>query len=122
MGLGKTVQIIGFISYIIEKGVSGPFLIIVPLSVLPNWKNEFTKFAPDIPVITFHGNAKERKELILKYQRTKKKVLQKEMKPIIVTSFEGIVKELRFFQAWDWEYVIVDEGHRIKNSNAVLTK
>merc|ERR1719359_493194 len=37
MGLGKTVQTIGFISHLWSKGVKGPFLVVAPLSTLGNW-------------------------------------------------------------------------------------
>lgn len=47
MGLGKTIQTISLIAYLIEnKGVTGPYLIIAPKAVLPNWMNEFTTWAP----------------------------------------------------------------------------
>ncbi len=48
MGLGKTLQCIGFIAYMIEKGVKGPFLIATPLSTVPNWVAEFKKFTPEV--------------------------------------------------------------------------
>ena len=49
MGLGKTIQTIALISYLMEfKHNNGPYLIIVPLSTLSNWVNEFSKWAPDI--------------------------------------------------------------------------
>lgn len=50
MGLGKTVQIIAFICYLIEMGVTGPFLLIAPLATLPNWVLEFERFAPQVSV------------------------------------------------------------------------
>lgn len=49
MGLGKTIQTISLLSYIMEmKKISGPFLVVVPLSTLTNWQLEFEKWAPDI--------------------------------------------------------------------------
>jgi len=48
MGLGKTIQCIGLISSMISNNVSGPFLIVAPLSTVPNWVNEFNKFAPTV--------------------------------------------------------------------------
>jgi hypothetical protein len=46
----QTLQTIAFLAYLCEKGTTGPFLIVCPLSVLSNWITEFQKFAPDIPV------------------------------------------------------------------------
>ena len=56
MGLGKTIQTIALLAYIIEfKNNRGPFLIVVPLSTLSNWVNECAKWAPDmIKVIHCH--------------------------------------------------------------------
>ena len=51
MGLGKTVQTIGFLSHLRSKGVLGPYLVIGPLSTLSNWVNEFHKFCPSFPVV-----------------------------------------------------------------------
>lgn len=48
MGLGKTIQVISLIAHLIEKNVRGPFLIIGPLSTLPNWALEFERFTPQV--------------------------------------------------------------------------
>jgi DNA helicase INO80 len=51
MGLGKTVQSIGFLSHLAEeKDIWGPFLIVAPVSTLHNWQQEFRKFAPAFKV------------------------------------------------------------------------
>ena len=48
MGLGKTIQCISLLTHLIENEIEGPFLIAAPLSTLPNWVNEFKKFAPGV--------------------------------------------------------------------------
>ena len=63
MGLGKTIQSIGVICKLLQLGVTGPFIIVVPLSTLSNWKREFDNFAPGIPNLLFHGSKLERPEL-----------------------------------------------------------
>lgn len=45
MGLGKTVQTLGFLSYLVNKGLKGPYLVVGPLSVLKNWENEAKRCA-----------------------------------------------------------------------------
>lgn len=123
MGLGKTIQIIAFICYILEKTVSKTrnILILVPLSVLPNWIIEFRRFAPNIPVMSFHGNALERKDLKQKYRKAQYTLLKQTMKPIIVTTYESLKQELKFFQSISWDHLILDEAHRIKNAEVALT-
>ncbi len=52
MGLGKTIQTIALIAYLVEnKNNTGPYLIIVPLSTFSNWLNEFEKWAPGLKVV-----------------------------------------------------------------------
>lgn len=49
MGLGKTVQVMALIAYLIEaKGNYGPHLIIVPNAVIVNWKSELTQWLPSV--------------------------------------------------------------------------
>jgi len=48
MGLGKTVQTIAFYCFLLEMGITGPFLVIAPLSTIPNWLSEFSKFSPKV--------------------------------------------------------------------------
>ncbi|KAJ7093359.1 SNF2 family N-terminal domain-containing protein [Mycena belliarum] len=63
MGLGKTLQTIAFSAHLRELGFSRPFLIVCPLSVLHNWAEEYRKFAPEIPVVIYHGTPAERAAL-----------------------------------------------------------
>jgi len=48
MGLGKTIQTIAFYCFLIEMGIPGPFLVVAPLSTVPNWLSEFSKFSPQV--------------------------------------------------------------------------
>lgn len=56
MGLGKTIQTIGFLAYLqTNMNKKGPHLIVVPLSVLSNWLAEIEKFCPAFRAVRFHG-------------------------------------------------------------------
>lgn len=48
MGLGKTIQCIAHVAMMLERKVLGPFLVVAPLSTLPNWINEFKRFTPEV--------------------------------------------------------------------------
>ena len=48
MGLGKTLQCIAVIAHLVEMGVKGPFLVVAPLSTVPNWVAEFKRFTPSV--------------------------------------------------------------------------
>lgn len=55
MGLGKTIQSLTFINAVYEYGVRGPFLVIAPLSTIPNWQREFEGWT-ELNVIVYHGS------------------------------------------------------------------
>ena len=54
------IQTIGFLSHLFEKGIRGPFMILAPLSTLPNWVAEFQRFCPAMSTVLYHGSKKER--------------------------------------------------------------
>lgn len=59
MGLGKTCQVIAFLAHLLEKGVKGPHLIVVPGSTLENWLREFSVFCPTLNVMPYYGKPLE---------------------------------------------------------------
>lgn len=120
MGLGKTVQVIALICHLIEKRQSGPYLIIVPLSTLPNWISEFAKFAPSLPVVVFHGSRSERQTLYKKIIQSYHIMDGYKTPPIVLCTFETPIKESHFISNQNWRYIILDEGHRIKNYKSLL--
>ena len=120
MGLGKTVQVIALLCHLIEKQQDGPYLIIAPLSTIPNWMLEFEKFAPKLPLVLFYGNPDERfntREEIIKKHKIGKNY---STPPIVLTSFEVPLHEKSFIKSQNWRYIIIDEGHRIKNYECLL--
>ncbi|XP_076598759.1 lymphoid-specific helicase [Chaetodon auriga] len=119
MGLGKTIQCIAHIAMMIEKKVTGPFLVVAPLSTLPNWINEFKRFTPEVSVLLYHGPQAERAKLLKQIRRPQGPL---SMCPVVVTSFEISMIDRKFLQRFQWKYLIVDEGHRIKNLNCRLVR
>ncbi|CDU16319.1 DEAD/DEAH helicase, putative [Plasmodium yoelii] len=127
MGLGKTVQTISLFAYLKELKMEencennindemnnqiGKNIIIVPLSTLPNWVNEFEKWCPTLKVIIYKGNKNERKNI--------NKNLLENNYDICLTTFDIIIKEKNILGKISWNYIIIDEGHRIKNDNSKL--
>ena len=55
MGLGKTCQVIAFLAHLLEKGIKGPHLVVVPGSTLENWLREFSIFCPGLTVMPYYG-------------------------------------------------------------------
>ncbi|KAF9585858.1 hypothetical protein BGW38_000414 [Lunasporangiospora selenospora] len=117
MGLGKTLQTLSFLAFLREKGVWGPFLITAPLSTLANWVNEIERFTPSVPVVLYHGNPEERAHI-----RTRKFRKLDASFPICVTSYEIVMNDRKYLQKYPWKYIVVDEGHRLKNMNCKLIR
>ncbi|CAI5522129.1 unnamed protein product [Closterium sp. Naga37s-1] len=116
MGLGKTLQSISLLGYLHEfKGISGPHMVVAPKSTLGNWIKELHRFCPSLRAFKFHGNQEERT-----HQRTN--LLQPGKFDVVVTSYEMVIKEKSAFRRLSWRYIIIDEAHRIKNENSILSK
>jgi SNF2 family DNA or RNA helicase len=120
MGLGKTIQIIALIAQLRSSGTTGPFLIAGPLSVLTNWIHEFQKWLPTCPVVLYHGSKQERQQI--RQSRMLLKSAKSLAFPIVITSFEICMIDRRFLEKYQWQYIILDEGHRIKNRNCKLVR
>lgn len=114
MGLGKTIQIVALIAYLMEtKNVNGPFLIVAPLSVIDNWVREFESWTPHLKKIIYYGDKDGRKKL--------QKEAVKGQFNVMLTSYELVLKDANFMAKINWVYIIVDEGHRMKNAQSKLT-
>ncbi|KAF2261179.1 hypothetical protein CC78DRAFT_362667 [Lojkania enalia] len=114
MGLGKTIQTISLITYLIEKKQQpGPYLVIVPLSTLTNWNNEFDKWAPSVQKIVYKGppNARKQQQQQIRWGQFQ----------VLLTTYEFIIKDRPILSKIKWVHMIVDEGHRMKNANSKLS-
>lgn len=122
MGLGKTIQVIALLCHLIEKKQDGPYLLVAPLSTIPNWVLEFERFAPKLPIIVFHGTPEEKIILKKKIKQKYKITESYSILPIVLTTFEVPIYENSFIKSLSWRYIIIDEGHRIKNHECQLIK
>ena len=114
MGLGKTIQTISLLTYLIEKKKqNGPFLVIVPLSTLTNWNLEFEKWAPSIQRVVYKGPplARKQQQQQLRYGQFQ----------VLLTTYEYIIKDRPVLSKIKWVHMIIDEGHRMKNSSSKLS-
>ena len=116
MGLGKTLQTIAFLGYLRHIcGITGPHLITVPKSTLDNWQREFTMWTPEVNVLVLQGAKDERHQLI-------NDRLIDEKFDVCITSYEMILREKTHLKKFAWEYIIIDEAHRIKNEESSLAQ
>ncbi|GFS49742.1 hypothetical protein NPIL_418531 [Nephila pilipes] len=115
MGLGKTIQTIALVTYLIEKKrVHGPYLIIVPLSTLSNWMLEFDRWAPSVVKHAYKGSPNVRRQIASSLKATKFNV--------VLTTYEYVIKDKSVLAKVRWKYMIIDEGHRMKNTHCKLTQ
>ncbi|KAI5474907.1 ATP-dependent helicase STH1/SNF2 [Pseudohyphozyma bogoriensis] len=114
MGLGKTIQTISLITFLIEvKKQDGPFLVIVPLSTMPNWILEFEKWAPSVKMVSYKGTPTQRKNSQWEIRQGNFQVL--------LTTYEYIIKDRPLLAKIKWVHMIIDEGHRMKNAQSKLS-
>ncbi|KAL7975767.1 hypothetical protein Chor_005218 [Crotalus horridus] len=119
MGLGKTIQIIAFLSGMFDAKLVRSVLLVMPVTLVNNWKQEFAKWAPGIRVKLFHGTSKKERGQHLHRIQTEKGVL--------LTSYQMILANWEQLsncdqQAFIWDYLILDEAHKIKSPLAKTTK
>ncbi|KAF9673367.1 hypothetical protein SADUNF_Sadunf10G0016600 [Salix dunnii] len=116
MGLGKTLQTISLLGYLHEfRGITGPHMVVAPKSTLGNWMNEIRRFCPVLRAVKFLGNPDDRKHI-------REELLVAGKFDVCVTSFEMAIKEKTTLRRFSWRYIIIDEAHRIKNENSLLSK
>ena len=115
MGLGKTIQTISLLAYLNLKNSNLTHLIIVPKVTIKNWEREIHKWLPSIKVLFFFGDKEERKILT-------EQTLKNEKFEIILTTFEASMIEKTALSKLNYEYLIIDEAHRLKNDKAKFSK
>ncbi|KAG0057172.1 putative DNA helicase ino80 [Gryganskiella cystojenkinii] len=122
MGLGKTVQSISLMAHLAEsQNIWGPFLVIAPASTLHNWQQEFTKFTPELKALPYWGNINDRKTLRKFWH--KKQVYTKDAPfHVLITSYQLVVSDEKYFQRVKWQYMVLDEAQAIKSSSSARWK
>ncbi len=151
MGLGKTLQTISLFAYLKENHAEGkqalsplqsskihlvkylatqdPHLVICPLSVLQSWEavslrhslyiathmmsqQECARWAPSLDFVRYHGAVTEReriRHLPVNFD-------------IMLTTYDAYVTDHKWFKTRRWSYCVLDEGHKIKNSETQVSQ
>lgn len=114
MGLGKTIQSVCFLKALkLDYGTPGPTLLVVPLSTIDAWQREFGLWAgKELNVIVYMGDADSR--------ATARKYEFPGGFDVLLTTYELILKDQAILSTVKWKLLLVDEGHRLKNSASQL--
>ncbi|KAK7487146.1 hypothetical protein BaRGS_00021641 [Batillaria attramentaria] len=122
MGLGKTVQSIAFLAHLAEaQGIWGPFLVIAPASTLHNWQQECSRFVSSFKVVPYWGNAQDRK-ILRKFWDSKSLHTESASFHVVITSYQLVIQDVKYFQRIKWQYLVLDEAQAIKSTSSVRWK
>ncbi|BFZ02829.1 hypothetical protein BsWGS_05868 [Bradybaena similaris] len=124
MGLGKTIQTISFLAALRTSKVRnvnfpykglGPTIIVCPTTVMHQWLKEFHKWWPDFRVAILHSSGSftgSESDLVRSIAKSH---------GILITSYNTLVIHQELVLRFNWHYVILDEGHKIRNPDAKVT-
>lgn len=150
MGLGKTIQVISFLAGLhYSRLLNKPVLLIVPATVMNQWVNEFHRWWPPLRCVILHsigsGMSKNsiKSELELEAhleneegdedaevslraannQVNAKEIVDRVMAKghVLVTTYVGLRIYSKYILPHEWGYVVLDEGHKIRNPNSEIS-
>ncbi|XP_077532436.1 DNA repair and recombination protein RAD54B-like isoform X2 [Haemaphysalis longicornis] len=119
MGLGKTLQCIALVWTLLRQGPYGgqPFLrkviIVTPSSLVKNWQKEFKKWLPNRNLRVYHVDQNNKIDVYLK---------QPASFPVLILSYEMYMRVGSSLAAVNFDLLICDEAHRLKNANIKTTE
>lgn len=144
MGLGKTVQLISFVAALhYSRKLTRPVIVVAPATLLQQWVNEFHRWWPPLRVSILHSSGSgmldirsegrlEDEELSSdddegaqkkRGAKAAKKIVDRVIKDghVLVTTYAGLQAYGGILIPVEWDYAVLDEGHKIRNPNTALT-
>jgi non-specific serine/threonine protein kinase len=119
MGLGKTIQVIDLLLQR-KAGATAraPSLLVVPASLLGNWRQELTRFGPSLRTFFAHRSECAADDLARVAVKPQKELAGCDL---VVTTY-GLVRRQEWLHAVRWSLVVLDEAQAIKNASSTQTK
>ena len=119
MGLGKTIQVISLL--LAQRGRAGksvPSLLVLPASLLSNWRSELSRFAPSLSVVCLHPSEMERAEL----ERIASDPVRVLTSADAVLTTYGMLQRQEWLREMKWNLIVLDEAQAIKNAGTQQAK
>jgi hypothetical protein len=107
MGVGKTAQVLATLETRRTLGM-GPSLVVVPKSILFNWREESARFTPGLRVLEYHGTARDTKQI--------------PMHDLVLTTYGTILRDAPALARIAFDYVVLDEAQAVKNASTASAK
>jgi superfamily II DNA or RNA helicase len=120
MGLGKTIQILALLLHLKENGKEQkkPSLLVLPASLLANWRDEMKRFAPTLQACFVHPSETDKSELATTGADPSRALASKDL---VLTTY-GMLLRQPWLLDMEWDLVILDEAQAIKNPAADQTR
>ncbi|WP_297335228.1 SNF2-related protein [Algoriphagus sp.] len=109
MGLGKTLQVIALLTQLADENTSFRGLIVVPTTLIFNWKKELDRFAPHLDYFIHHGERYDTVEELSKHQ-------------LVITSYGLVINDLEILSQLELDLIVADESQAIKNTSSLRYK
>jgi len=121
MGLGKTIQVLALLLYNQQnktKKKTKPSLLVVPASLLSNWRKESERFTPSLNLTFLHPAETDRRRLEKIAKNPDKALAQSDL---LITTYSMLTRQ-GWLEDIDWQLVILDEAQAIKNPSTRQSK
>lgn len=114
MGLGKTIQIICVVSSLFLSESIKRALVVSPATVIDHWVSEWKRNYSQVRICVFHKNKTNNVSSLFTSFST--------AGGVGVVSYEGFKGHFKRIQDIDWDYIVLDEGHKIKNQKSHISQ
>lgn len=118
MGLGKTMQVIALLLVLKKKRCDKPSLLVLPASLLANWKTELDNFAPSLNCLFIHRSQMGKDEIDALAAGDNPVLSQIDL---VLTTYGTLMRQ-SWLQEREWQLLVLDEAQAIKNPAARQTK